>query len=173
MVAQIGEIVAIAEIPPARLRRERIEDDVAGLVEDEHRAHVLGGGGAVEQHQIARLGRHRPERGKLQPLDRRLQREVVDRDVALDVLIEGDGKVLRGPHRLLPDEAMGVPQHPGGERADAGRDRHAAGQQQRDRAAHRRSALIRQNVPARQDLLSPFADEAADPRPGAGGEIGD
>ena len=91
---------------------------------------MLGGHGAVEQDEVADAFAHSPDVGLGHPLGDRLQRQIIELEVARDIGLDR-GNQIGG---ILPcQDPLGpvhVPEHAGEDRAERGHNGHARGQQQ-------------------------------------------
>lgn len=138
VIALVDEIVAIREVRDGRRMREvRVEHDVAVLVHHGDRAEVLAGGRAVEQHLGAYRGIERHDARIVHAVDDRLQRQVVELDVARDVAFEQQHEIVCVVDRMQVCVPVRLVQHACAKQPDQREQQHAAN----DYARRRHQAL--------------------------------
>src|SRR5579864_2844873 len=151
LVALNLKVIAVGKIRLARWLRARIEDDVAVFVENEDRAEVCGVGGTIEKDFIANSVRRAPDPRRVQALDHRAKGEVVNFNVALDVMGEGRDQIFGALDGVSFGDAAGVPNRPGGEGDDPANRGCGADQDYPRRRLKLRNDLNRSHIPGIRD----------------------
>ena len=130
LVAMDLEIFLVAAIFRNRIQRRGVDGQPSPGVEHLDRAEMLGGGGMIEQDQMADLFADALDLRHHHAARHRTQRQVEKLDVAADVGVDGGGEVFQRLPRQLFLAAAHVEQHAGADRGEADHGRHRRGDQQ-------------------------------------------
>ena len=136
--------VNLKEIMPCVIRlgrdqRPRIHHDPAETIEHEDRAHVLCGGRTVEQHDLPQLAADPVDIGQFHAVHGRLQRQIVELDVSLDLARQAGDQIGRGRPAVQVVAVARMPENPAADRGKA----QGNGEPQRQQPLGRRNLLSR------------------------------
>lgn len=113
------EIVPVGAARRFGIRHARVEADVSGLVEHENAVELPGGRRAIEQQQLAQLGRHLPDLGAADIVDDGLEGQIEALDVEENVELERGDEARRRIACAVPGGAACIDEERGTDRGKA------------------------------------------------------